>query len=79
MIEHRPSAYKHIAAWCRINRLPDDARRALQKFASATFAPVDALYYNFYANTWITMRSAGHHTRDRIEAELKFRKEKIDE
>jgi hypothetical protein len=66
----KPSAYKHIAAWCRANQLGDDGRRALQRFASATNAPVDALYYTPYTRSWVTIASCGSMTRRSVETEL---------
>ena len=42
----------------------------MQKFAWATDAPVDALYYTPYSQTWVTMGSCGNATRRTIEIQL---------
>lgn len=69
----KPSAYKHIAAWCRLNGISDKSRRYMQRLAAKEGAEVDACYrvsYNGQPAHWIGIQQCGVQTRMSIERQL---------
>lgn len=62
----KPSAYKHIAAWCRLVDQPS-RRPFIQNAAAKTNAPIDAVYYDGTLGRWATITDCGVQTRMSIE------------
>jgi hypothetical protein len=64
----KPSDYKHIAAWCRVNGIEPGVRRKILKIAIEDSAPIDAVYRT--AAGWVTIANVGVRTRMAVEVEL---------
>jgi len=61
----KPSAYKHIAAWCKHYDHPPQVRRNRQRKAALDSAPVDAVYHlqDASGGHWVTYAECGVQTR----------------
>ena len=64
----KPSAYKHLAAWCRLHSINGHHVLTRQRWANEDNAPIDAVYHG--PNGWVTIAQCGKRTQMAIEVEL---------